>query len=133
MTERIGPDRVPEAIESSTTFRFKHAGKLPSILSGITFIIIVEIHPYAFCAAGLDALPPLGQFCLGIIMAIPSIFAMEPDIDIVRRFDEPIGKFWCAARAENRSGLAKSGEHFFIPPACVAKFHNVAPTLIELA
>jgi hypothetical protein len=113
-------------------FPIKHAGEFPSILGRIPFIIIVEIHPYALCATCLDPLRPFPQFFLGIIMAMPSLFPMEANIDIVRSFNQRIGQFWRTARAKNRSRLTKGGEDLFIPPARVAKFHYVGAHIIAL-
>ncbi len=106
---------------------------LTGVLDGIAFAVVVEIDPYALCAAIFDARHPSGQFLLGVIVTVPLRCAVKTDEYIVRGFDQFVREAGTAGRAEDSPAFAKRGIHLFIPPARMAELDDVAAARIELA
>ena len=66
-------------------------------------------------------------------MAIPTLWPVQPQIDIVGGPDKFVGKARPAAGAEDRSGLTKRVVNCLVPPAGVTELDDVAAGWIELA
>ena len=66
-------------------------------------------------------------------MPIPTLGAMQANVNLIGGLDELIGQAWAAAGAEDDTRLAEGAENFFIPPTGVPEFHDVATRRIELA
>ena len=66
-------------------------------------------------------------------MPIPTLGAMQANVNLIGGLDELIGQAWAAAGAEDDTRLAEGAENFFIPPTGVPEFHDVATCRIELA
>ena len=90
-------------------------------------VIIIEINPPAFRAAGLDPARPYRELGLRVIVPIPTLRAMQADVNFIGGLDELIGQARAAAC------LAEGAVNFFIPPTGVPEFHDVATGRIELA
>ena len=96
-------------------------------------VISIEINPPAFRAAGLDSAGPYRELGLRVIVPIPTLRAMQADVNFIGSLDELIGQARAAARAEDDTCLAEGAVNFFIPPTGVPEFHDVATGRIELA
>ena len=66
-------------------------------------------------------------------MPIPTLGAMQANVNLIGRLDELIGQAWAAAGAEDDTCLAEGAVDIFIPPTGVPEFHDVATRGIELA
>ena len=66
-------------------------------------------------------------------MPIPTLGAMQADVNLIGGPDELIGQARAAAGAEDDTCLAEGAVNFFIPPTGVPEFHDVATGGIELA
>src|SRR3954451_16983746 len=66
------------------------------------------------------------------MMPGPALRSVQPDVYIISRFNEFIRKLGTAAGAKNYSSLPKSSIDGLVPPADVAKLHNVAPRRVKL-
>src|SRR3954453_16191758 len=95
--------------------------------------IVVEVDPGAFRAAGLDAVGPGLQLCVGIVVPVPALWPVQADIDLIRRPDHLVRQPWSAARAEHDACVAEGAIDFFVPPALVPELHHVAAPGLELA
>ena len=111
----------------------QHSPQSHRIFGGMGIIIVIEINPRAFRAAGLDPARPHRQLGLRVIVPIPALRAMQADVNLVGGLDELIGQARTAAGAEDDSCLAEGAVDIFIPPTGVPEFYDVATRGIELA
>src|SRR3954471_8821203 len=66
-------------------------------------------------------------------MAIPTVWPMQPQIDVVRGPDKFVREARPAAGAEDRAALPEFCVNCLIPPTGVPKLDGVAPRWVELA
>src|SRR4029079_14300592 len=93
---------------------------------------VVKINPGALGTTGFDAVFPLGELRLRIVVAIPALPAMQADVDVIGRFDELVRQPGRADAAEPRPRLTEGVEDFLPPPADMAELDHVAAAMIEL-
>ena len=62
--------------------------EFPRVLNGVAIEIIVEICPHPLRVMLADSFCPYGQLFSRIIMAIPAVGAMKPNIDFIACLDE---------------------------------------------
>src|SRR3954464_5870528 len=96
-------------------------------------VVVVEINPCLFRAAGPDPLGPLLEFRVGIVVPIPPNRPVEPDVDLISRLDESVGQTGAMAGAEDDPHFPKGGVALVVPPALVPKFYGIAARCSELA
>ena len=89
-------------------------------------VIVAEINPRAFRAAGLDPACPYRELGLRVIVPIPTLGAMQANVNLIGGLDELIGQAWAAAGAEDDTCPVEGAVNFFIPPTGVPEFHDVA-------
>ena len=111
----------------------QHSPQSYRVLGGMGIVIVIEINPRAFRAAGLDPACPYRELGLRVIVPIPALGAMQADVNLIGGLDELIRQAWAAAGAEDDTRLAEGAVHIFIPPSGVPEFHDVATRGIELA
>src|SRR5882757_8252612 len=111
----------------------EHSPQSYRVCGGMGIVIIIEINPRAFRAADLDPARPYRELGLRVIVPIPTLRAMQADVNLVCGLDEFIGQAWAAAGAEDDTCLAEGAVNVFIPPTGVPEFHDVATSRIERA
>jgi hypothetical protein len=61
--------------------RAQHSPQSYRVFGGMGIVIIIEINPPAFRAAGLDPARPHRQLGLRVIVPIPALRAMQADVN----------------------------------------------------
>ena len=95
-------------------------------------IVVVEVNPGSLRAARVDPVRPCQELILRIVMAIPTLGPMQPQIDIVGGSNKLVREPRPAAGAEDRAGLPKGSIHGLVPPAGMTELNDIAEFWIEL-
>src|SRR6476659_9259317 len=111
----------------------QHSPQSYRVFRGMGIVIIIEINPSAFRAAGLDPARPYRELGLRVIVPIPTLRPMQADVNLIGGLDELIGQARAAAGAEDNACLPEGAVNFFMPPTGVPEFYDVATGGIELA
>jgi len=130
--------KAPPVLERSNRWlsdrdTVEHSPQSYRVFGGMGIVIIIEIDPRAFRTARLDSARPYREFGLRVVVLIPTLGAMQADVNLVGGLDELIGQARTAAGAEDDSCLAEGAVDIFIPPTGVPEFYDVATRGIELA
>src|SRR5262249_16306096 len=96
-------------------------------------MIVVKVYPSPLGAAPSDPMHPRRQLIHGIIVSIPPLRPVHPQIDIVRGPDKFVREARSTGGAEDRASLAERIVNRFIPPTGVTELDDVTPSWIELA
>src|SRR4051812_38935192 len=111
----------------------QHLHQHPRILNRIPLPIIIEIRPHPLGPALPNPLRPDRELLLRIIMPIPTLGPMKPDVNLIRRLHQFIRQPRPAARTEDDPPLPKRRQPPPPPPASMPKLPPLPPLRLKLA